>query len=43
MVAQQNAGTGHDFERDPIRLIEAEEDGWIKADGTTLGADNGLV
>ncbi|ACO74729.1 PepD [Laribacter hongkongensis HLHK9] len=42
MVAQQNAGTGHDFERDPIRVIEAEEDGWIKADGTTLGADNGL-
>lgn len=41
MVAQQNAGTGHDFERDPIRLIEAEQ-GWIKADGTTLGADNGI-
>ncbi|WP_075880641.1 aminoacyl-histidine dipeptidase [Vreelandella massiliensis] len=40
MVAQANAGTLHDFSRDPIRTyVEA---GWLHADGTTLGADNGL-
>ncbi|MGM0521643.1 MAG: aminoacyl-histidine dipeptidase [Pseudomonadota bacterium] len=40
MVAQANAGTEHDFSRDPIRTYV--EDGWLHADGTTLGADNGL-
>ncbi|WP_432720916.1 aminoacyl-histidine dipeptidase [Jeongeupia wiesaeckerbachi] len=40
MVTQQNEGRGHDFHRDPIqtRLL----DGWVHADGTTLGADNGI-
>ncbi len=40
MVCQQNAGTGHDFERDPIR--PRLEDGWLVAEHTTLGADNGI-
>ncbi|MFI0472282.1 aminoacyl-histidine dipeptidase [Halomonas sp. HMF6819] len=40
MVAQANADTPHDFESDPIRTYV--EDGWLHADGTTLGADNGL-
>jgi dipeptidase D len=40
MVCQQNAGTGHDFERDPIR--PALKDGWLIAEHTTLGADNGI-
>lgn len=40
MVAQANAGTEHDFSRDPIRTYV--EGGWLHADGTTLGADNGL-
>lgn len=40
MVPQKNADTVHDFTRDPI---EAYVDGeWVRAQGTTLGADNGL-
>ena len=40
MVPQKNADKVHDFEKDPI---EAWVDGeWVKAKGTTLGADNGL-
>ena len=40
MVCQANAGTVHDFERDPIRTMV--RDGWVVAEGTTLGADNGI-
>jgi dipeptidase D len=40
MVSQANAGTVHDFERDPIRAVV--RDGWVVADATTLGADNGI-
>jgi dipeptidase D len=40
MVCQSNVGTGHDFLRDPIRVTI--EDGWVVAQGTTLGADNGI-
>ena len=40
MVPQKNNDTVHDFEKDPI---ETYIDGdWVKAKGTTLGADNGL-
>ena len=40
MVPQKNNDTKHDFENDPILpRIEGE---WIKATGTTLGADNGI-
>lgn len=40
MVPQKNNDTVHDFEKDPI---DAYIDGdWVKAKGTTLGADNGL-
>ncbi|HBO38992.1 MAG TPA: cytosol nonspecific dipeptidase [Pasteurellaceae bacterium] len=40
MVPQANEGTRHDFLKDPIRAcIDGE---WVKADGTTLGADNGI-
>lgn len=39
MVTEKNADVNHDFDNDPIRLLR--QDGWIKADGTTLGADNG--
>ena len=40
MVPQKNNDTVHDFTRDPI---ETYVDGdWLKAKGTTLGADNGL-
>ncbi len=40
MVCQANAGTQHDFERDPIHAVV--RDGWVVAEGTTLGADNGI-
>ena len=40
MVCQANAGTVHDFERDPIRTVV--RDGWVIAEDTTLGADNGI-
>ncbi len=40
MVPQKNSDTDHDFEKDPI---DAYIDGdWVKARGTTLGADNGM-
>jgi len=40
MVAEKVASSTHDFERDPIELIY---DGDIlRANGTTLGADNGI-
>lgn len=40
MVCQTNAGTRHDFERDPINAVV--RDGWVVAEQTTLGADNGI-
>lgn len=40
MVCQANSGTEHDFERDPIRPVA--RDGWVVAESTTLGADNGI-
>lgn len=40
MVTEKNSGTVHDFERDPI--IPRRDGEWLKATGTTLGADNGI-
>ena len=40
MVPQKNSDKVHDFENDPIETHI--EDGWVKANGTTLGADNGV-
>lgn len=40
MVWQKTSTSKHDFEKDPIRLVRDGD--WIKADGTTLGADNGI-
>ena len=40
MVAEKNSDIDHDFLKDPI---ETYIDGdWVKAKGTTLGADNGI-
>ena len=40
MVPQKNSDTKHDFEKDPILpWIDGE---WVRAKGTTLGADNGM-
>ena len=41
MVCEKNEGIAHDFDRDPLELYE--ENGWIRARGTTLGADNGIA
>lgn len=40
MVTEKNAGTAHDFDRDPI--VPRRDGDWVKATGTTLGADNGI-
>ncbi len=40
MVPQKNSDKTHDFEKDPIQaFVEGE---WVTAEGTTLGADNGI-
>jgi len=40
MVCEKNSDTVHDFDKDPIQpWIDGE---WIKARGTTLGADDGI-
>jgi dipeptidase D len=41
MVCQKNAGSAHDFHQDAIQPV-LQDDGWLKAPDTTLGADNGL-
>lgn len=40
MVCEKNEGVQFDFMRDPLQLYE--ENGFLKAKGTTLGADNGI-
>jgi dipeptidase D len=40
MVCEKNEGTHHNFDTDAIRLVRDGD--WLKADGTTLGADNGV-
>jgi dipeptidase D len=40
MVPQKNSDKTHDFEKDPIEAYI--DDDWVKANGTTLGADNGV-
>ena len=40
MVHQKNSDTVFDFDTEGIKM--KIEDGWVRADGTTLGADNGL-
>jgi dipeptidase D len=44
MVPQKNSDKAHDFLTDPIKpYIVTEDDGdWVTAEGTTLGADNGI-
>ena len=40
MVCEKNSDVEHDFYKDPIKTKIT--DGWIHAEGTTLGADNGI-
>lgn len=40
MVPQKNSDKVHDFTKDPIQTVIDGE--WVKANGTTLGSDNGI-
>lgn len=42
MVPQKNNDTEHDFLIDPIKPYVIETGDWVTAEGTTLGADNGV-
>jgi len=46
MVCEKNSGTKHDFDNEGIRmLVDTEQSSGekiVRADGTTLGADNGI-
>lgn len=41
MVCEKNKGTMHDFDKDPIKLRVVDD--MLYANGTTLGADNGIA
>lgn len=40
MVCEKHSNVEHNFDTDPI--IPRIEEGWVKANGTTLGADDGI-
>ncbi len=40
MVCEKNEGTNFNFDTDAIKIIRDGD--WLKADGTTLGSDNGV-
>ncbi len=44
MVCEKHDRTQHDFAKDPLKLklIEIDKEKWLTAEGTTLGADNGV-
>ena len=42
MVPQKNNDTDHNFITDPIKPYIIDSGDWVTADGTTLGADNGV-
>ena len=44
MVPQKNNDKKHDFTKDPIetRIVHESDGDWVYANGTTLGADDGL-
>ncbi len=44
MVCEKNENVAHDFMKDPLKLkiVEIDNKKWITAEGTTLGADNGV-
>lgn len=41
MVCEKTPESKHDFSKDPIKHVMNGD--WLKADGTTLGADNGIA
>lgn len=42
MVPQKNSDKVFDFEKDPIEAYVEDNGEWVTANGTTLGADNGI-
>ena len=42
MVCEKAKGFEHNFDNDPIELVYTD-DGWLTANQTTLGADNGIA
>ena len=44
MVCEKNESITHDFSKDSLKLslIERDNEKWLTAEGTTLGADNGV-
>jgi len=42
MVCEKAKGFSHDFDKDPIEFVFTG-DGWLTANQTTLGADNGIA
>ena len=42
MVPQKNSDKVFDFEKDPIEAYVEDNKEWVTANGTTLGADNGI-
>jgi len=41
MVCEKLPGSDHDFTKDAVKLVRDGD--WIKGDGTSLGADNGIA
>lgn len=41
MVCEKCKDSGHDFSRDPVRCIC--DGNWLRGDGTSIGADNGIA
>lgn len=42
MVPQKNSDKDFDFQKDPIEAFVEANNEWVTANGTTLGADNGI-
>jgi len=40
MVCEKNEGTAFNFDTDPIKVVRDGD--WLRAEGTTLGSDNGV-
>ncbi|MBD3211552.1 MAG: beta-Ala-His dipeptidase [Candidatus Lokiarchaeota archaeon] len=44
MVCEKNENVAHNFSQDPLKLktVEVADETWVTAEGTSLGADNGV-
>lgn len=41
MVCEKSKGSAHDFSRDPVKCVYDGD--WMKGNGTSIGADNGIA